>query len=123
MVNDTGSGRVSLGRDLQKKFGSMSIPLSSVRRPCRDLVSRPRWPEHQTRTTEGETAMATMTRTIGTVSNARGTVNKTNVALWITQGALALVFLGAGSMNLMMSAENFASQSPMHFPMWFIRFI
>jgi len=67
--------------------------------------------------------MATMTRTIGTVSSSKGKVNKTNVALWITQSALALVFLGAGSSKLLMSAEQMASQSEIDFPLWFMRFI
>ena len=67
--------------------------------------------------------MATMTRTIGTVSSSKGKVNKTNVALWITQSALALVFLGAGSSKLLMSAEQMASQSEIDFPLWFMHFI
>src|SRR4051812_3859884 len=67
--------------------------------------------------------MATMTRTIGTVSGSKGKVNKTNVALWIRQSALALVFLGAGSSKLIMSAEQMTSQSEIDFPLWFLRFI
>lgn len=66
--------------------------------------------------------MATMTRTIGTVSS-RGKVNKTNVALWVTQGALALLFLGAGSMKLVMSTADLEAQPGMELPIWFIRFI
>ena len=54
--------------------------------------------------------MATMTRTIGTVS-AQGKVNKTNVALWVTQSALALVFFAAGSSKLVMSAEQMSANS------------
>jgi hypothetical protein len=67
--------------------------------------------------------MTTMTRTIGTVSSSKGKVGRTNVALWITQSALALVFLGAGSSKLVMSAEQLTSQSEIDFPMWFMRFI
>ena len=66
--------------------------------------------------------MATMTRTIGTVS-AKGKVNKTNVALWVTQSALALVFLGAGSSKLIMSAEQMSANSEIDLPLWFLRLI
>ena len=66
--------------------------------------------------------MATMTRTFGTVSS-KGKVNKTNVALWVTQGALALVFLGAGASKLLMSSEQMTSQMEMDIPVWFLRFI
>src|SRR6476469_4179922 len=66
--------------------------------------------------------MATMTRTFGTVSS-KGKVNKTNVALWVTQGALALVFLGAGASKLLMSSEQMTSQMDMDIPVWFLRFI
>jgi hypothetical protein len=66
--------------------------------------------------------MATMARTIGTVSS-NGKVNKTNVALWVTQGALALTFLFAGGSKLVMSAEQLSANSEIDFPLWFIRFI
>ena len=66
--------------------------------------------------------MATMTRTIGTVSS-EGKVNKTNVALWFTQGALALTFLFAGASKLAMSAEQMTSQMEMDITVWFLRFI
>jgi hypothetical protein len=45
------------------------------------------------------------------------------VALWVTQGALALVFLAAGGSKLVMSAEQMSAQSEIDFPLWFIRFI
>jgi len=66
--------------------------------------------------------MATMTRTIGTVS-AKGKVNKTNVALWVTQSALALTFLFAGSSKLIISGEEMTSQMDLGIPVWFLRFI
>ena len=67
--------------------------------------------------------MATMTRTIGTVSGSKGNVNKTNAGLWVTQGALSLLFLFAGSSKLVMSAEQLNANSEIEFPLWFLRFI
>ena len=68
--------------------------------------------------------MAMMTRTIGTVSsNAKGKVNKTNVALWVTQSALALTFLFAGSMKLVMSGADMTAEMDLGVPVWFLRFI
>src|SRR5438128_1114694 len=66
--------------------------------------------------------MATMTRTMGTVSS-KGKVNKTNVGLWLTQGALALTFLMAGGSKLVMSAEQMSANSEIDLPLWFLRFI
>jgi hypothetical protein len=66
--------------------------------------------------------MATMTRTIGTVSS-KGKVNKTNVALWVTQGALALLFLFAGASKLVMSAEELTSNMDLGISVSFLRFI
>jgi hypothetical protein len=66
--------------------------------------------------------MATMARTIGTVSS-KTQVNKTSVALWVTQGALALTFLFAGGSKLVMSAEQMSANSEIDFPLWFLRFI
>jgi hypothetical protein len=67
--------------------------------------------------------MATMTRTIGTVSSSKGNVNKTNVALWVTQGLLAVTFFAAGSSKLVMSAEQMSANSEVDLPLWFLRFI
>jgi uncharacterized membrane protein YphA (DoxX/SURF4 family) len=67
--------------------------------------------------------MALATRSIGSTSTTRKTIDKTNVALWITQSALALVFLFAGSSKLVMSAEQLSSNSEIDFPLWFMRFI
>lgn len=66
--------------------------------------------------------MATMTRSMGSVSS-KGKVNKTSVALWVTQSALALTFLFAGSMKLVMSGEEMTSQMDLGVPVWFLRFI
>src|SRR5215213_4776315 len=66
--------------------------------------------------------MATMTRTMGTVSS-KGKVNKTNVGLWVTQSALALTFLMAGGSKLVMSAEQMSANSEIDLPLWFLRFI
>lgn len=48
---------------------------------------------------------------------------RTNVtyALWTVQGLLALLFLFAGGMKLVMSAEEMAKQAPLSVP--FLRFI
>src|SRR3954453_7751019 len=66
--------------------------------------------------------MATMTRSIGTVSS-KGKVNKTSVALWVTQSALALTFLFAGSMKLVMSGADMTAEMDLGLPVWFLRFI
>ena len=67
--------------------------------------------------------MATMTRNIGAISRTGRAVNKTSVALWLIQGALAVVFLFAGSSKLLMSAEQMTLQMDLDIPMWFLRFI
>jgi hypothetical protein len=64
-----------------------------------------------------------MTRSIGRTSSTGSRVNKTNVALWVTQSALALIFLAAGSSKLIMSAEQMTSQNELDIPVWFLRFI
>jgi uncharacterized membrane protein YphA (DoxX/SURF4 family) len=48
-------------------------------------------------------------------------VTKTTVALWTVQAALALLFLFAGGMKLIMPIEALAKQSPL--PGLFLRFI
>jgi putative oxidoreductase len=63
--------------------------------------------------------MATMTRTIGSSKK----VNKTNVALWVTQGLLAATFFFAGASKLVMSGEDMTSQMDLGIPVWFLRFI
>ena len=63
--------------------------------------------------------MALVTRTFGTTSS----INKTNVALWVSQGALALLFLFAGSGKLVMSGEEMTAQMDFGLPIWFLRFI
>lgn len=81
--------------------------------------------------------MAIMTREAATVSGkgsfrherdatsttATGRRNKTNIGLWVTQSALALLFLGAGASKLVMSAEQLSANSEIDFPLWFMRFI
>jgi len=44
-----------------------------------------------------------------------------NIALWITQGLLAVVFLFSGGMKFVMSIEEMTQQMPM--PGWFLHFI
>jgi hypothetical protein len=44
-----------------------------------------------------------------------------NYALWIVQGLLALLFLFAGGMKLVLPLEALAGQTPL--PGWFLRFI
>ncbi len=44
-----------------------------------------------------------------------------NYALWIIQGLLALLFLFAGGMKLVMPLEALTGQMPL--PGWFVRFI
>jgi hypothetical protein len=46
-----------------------------------------------------------------------------NILLWIIQILLALVFLFAGSMKFIMTAEQMNEGSPVALPLWFIRFI
>jgi hypothetical protein len=47
--------------------------------------------------------------------------NNLTVALWIVQGLLALLFLFAGGMKLVLPIESMTEQMPM--PGWFLRFI
>lgn len=44
-----------------------------------------------------------------------------NIALWIVQALLALVFVGSGAMKFVMSVEEMTKQMPM--PGWFLHFI
>jgi len=46
-----------------------------------------------------------------------------NVALWIVQALLALLFLFAGGMKLVLPIEELTKQMPLTLPGWFIRFI
>jgi hypothetical protein len=48
-------------------------------------------------------------------------VSKTSVALWISQGLLAALFLYAGAMKLIMPLHEMADQLPV--PLWFMQFI
>jgi uncharacterized membrane protein YphA (DoxX/SURF4 family) len=48
---------------------------------------------------------------------------KTNVALWIVQGLLALEFLVAGGMKLVMPLEVLTKGAPFPLPFMFLRFI
>jgi hypothetical protein len=48
---------------------------------------------------------------------------KKNTALWIIQGVLAAMFLLAGGLKLVMTAEQMASPGPVQLPVLFIRFI
>ena len=45
-----------------------------------------------------------------------------NTALWIVQGLLALLFLFAGGMKLIMPIEEMMKQMPLALPGWFLRF-
>lgn len=67
--------------------------------------------------------MAVFTRTIASTSNAQGKIDKTNVALWTAQAGLAVLFLFAGSMKLVVSADEMAAQMNVDLPIWFLRFI
>ena len=67
--------------------------------------------------------MAISTHTIGTTSSSSTGIKKTNIALWITQSTLSLVFLVAGSSKFIMSAEQMSAQSDVDIPLWFMRFI
>jgi uncharacterized membrane protein YphA (DoxX/SURF4 family) len=46
-----------------------------------------------------------------------------NIALWIVQALLALLFLFAGGMKLIMPIEEMLKQMPLPLPGWFILFI
>ncbi|HEX2229564.1 MAG TPA: DoxX family protein [Candidatus Binatia bacterium] len=46
-----------------------------------------------------------------------------NVALWIVQALLALLFLFAGGIKLIMPIEELMKQMPLPLPGWFMRFI
>ena len=46
-----------------------------------------------------------------------------NIALWIIQALLALLFLFAGGMKLVMPIEEMMKQMPLPLPGWFLRFI
>jgi uncharacterized membrane protein YphA (DoxX/SURF4 family) len=45
-----------------------------------------------------------------------------NIALWIIQALLALLFLFAGGVKLVMPIEEMMKQMPLPLPGWFIRF-
>jgi DoxX-like family len=45
-----------------------------------------------------------------------------NVALWIVQALLALLFLFAGGMKLVLPIEELTKQMPLVLPGWFVRF-
>jgi uncharacterized membrane protein YphA (DoxX/SURF4 family) len=45
-----------------------------------------------------------------------------NVALWIIQVLLALLFLFAGGMKLVLPIEELTKQMPLPLPGWFVRF-
>jgi uncharacterized membrane protein YphA (DoxX/SURF4 family) len=51
------------------------------------------------------------------------TTRKAGVALWIFQGLLALVFLFAGGMKLVMPLEELTKGAPVQLPGLFLRFI
>ena len=46
-----------------------------------------------------------------------------NVALWIVQALLALIFLLAGGMKLVTPIEEMMKQMPLPLPGWFLQFI
>jgi hypothetical protein len=46
-----------------------------------------------------------------------------NIVLWIIQILLALLFMFAGSMKFIMSAEQMTEGAPVALPIWFIHFI
>jgi uncharacterized membrane protein YphA (DoxX/SURF4 family) len=46
-----------------------------------------------------------------------------NAALWVIQALLALLFLFAGGMKLVMPVEEMTAQMPVALPGWFLRFI
>jgi uncharacterized membrane protein YphA (DoxX/SURF4 family) len=45
-----------------------------------------------------------------------------NIALWIVQVLLALLFLFAGGMKLVLPVEELTKQMPLLLPGWFVRF-
>jgi uncharacterized membrane protein YphA (DoxX/SURF4 family) len=51
------------------------------------------------------------------------TTRKAGIALWIVQGLLALVFLFAGGMKLVMPLEELTTGAPVQLPGLFLRFI
>ena len=51
------------------------------------------------------------------------TTRKAGIALWIVQGLLALVFLFAGGMKLVMPLEELTKGAPVQLPGLFLRFI
>jgi uncharacterized membrane protein YphA (DoxX/SURF4 family) len=46
-----------------------------------------------------------------------------NIALWIVQALLALLFLWAGGIKLVLPIEEMMKQMPIPMPGWFLRFI
>jgi DoxX-like family len=61
---------------------------------------------------------------VGSVATSEGTQaagRKLNVALWIIQGLLALLFLFAGGVKLILPIAAMAKQVAL--PVWFLRFI
>jgi uncharacterized membrane protein YphA (DoxX/SURF4 family) len=52
---------------------------------------------------------------------ARGRLRRANAPLWIVQAMLAVIFLFAGSMKLVLPPEVLTAQLP--FPGWFLRFV
>jgi uncharacterized membrane protein YphA (DoxX/SURF4 family) len=46
-----------------------------------------------------------------------------NIVLWILQILLGLLFVFAGTMKFVMSAEEMTQQMPVALPVWFIHFI
>jgi hypothetical protein len=46
-----------------------------------------------------------------------------NTALWIVQGLLAVIFLFAGVMKLILPGEEMTLQMPIALPVWFLRLI
>lgn len=45
-----------------------------------------------------------------------------NIVLWIVQGLLALLFLFAGGMKLVMPIDEMMKQMPLPLPAWFVQF-
>ncbi len=50
-------------------------------------------------------------------------MTKLSVALWIVQGLLALVFLLAGGIKLVMPLDELMAQMPLPLPGWFLQFV
>lgn len=46
-----------------------------------------------------------------------------NIVLWILQVILALLFLFAGTMKFVMSADEMTQGAPVALPIWFIHFV